>query len=173
MNTFRSAITCAALAGLAACQSSPTESDSFSDAAGQPSQIVYVVDAYAGGSHRKDSMVVDSATLRWRNYGCGPISAVGATCDASNTQVDSGSVMPTIASGLFERTRRADFRALRRQYNRTGVRPPDLTARTLMVVQNGKRQTISWESGAEVPPAFSAVLCRLEQARGGFVNCAD
>lgn len=173
MKLNRLSVAGALLALLAGCRSSPTESDSISDAGGLPSQIVHVVDAYAGGSYRKDSLVVDSASARWRLYVCGPISAVGPVCNAANTQVDSGTVVPGIAGALFERTRRADFRALRRQYTRTGVTPPDLMASTLIVVQNGKRQTISWESAVTVPEPISAVLCRLEQARGGFVNCAD
>lgn len=159
--------------GLLACSNDPTGPNGLTDADGAPAQIVYVVDAYAGGSRVLDSLVIDSVAGTWRRAVCGPISAVGATCGPTTTQSSQGVVAPGSGVALFERARRADFRALRRDYPRTGVTPPDLTTHRLEIVQNEKRQTVTWQSGVTIPGALSDLICRLEQARGGFVLCAD
>ena len=161
------------LAGTVACGSAPTASNGIFDAPGAPAQVIHVVDAYAGGSHQRDSLVVDSSSGRWTLHRCGPISAGGAICEEGFTQLFTGDVIAPLRFTLFERARRADFRRLRLRYERSGVTPPDLVAHTLHVIQNGQRQTVSWESGAQIPDAIESLLCRLEQARGGFVNCAD
>jgi hypothetical protein len=159
--------------GLLACSNDPTGPTALIDANGAPAQIVYVVDAYAGGARVLDSLVIDSIGGTWRRAMCGPISAVGATCGPSTTRREQGVVAPGEGGTLFERARRPDFRALRRDYPRSGVTPPDLTTHRLDIVQNEKRQTVTWQSGVNVPAALSALICRLEQARGGFILCAD
>jgi hypothetical protein len=161
------------IVGLVACADEPTAPSGLSNADGAPAQIVYVVDAYAGGSRVLDSLVLDSVGGTWRRAVCGPISAVGMSCGPTTTQVDQGVVAPGIGGALFERARRADFRALRRDYLRVGVTPPDLTTHRLEIVQNEKRQTVTWQSGAEIPNVVSALVCRLEQARGWLGLCAD
>ena len=161
------------LVGLFACANDPTGPTGLTDANGAPAQIVYVVDAYAGGSRVLDSLVIDSVGGTWRRALCGPISAVGTSCGPTTTQYDQGVVAPGLGGALFERARRADFRALRREYPRVGVTPPDLTTHRLEIVQNEKRQTVTWQSGVAIPDAVSVLVCRLEQARGGVILCSD
>lgn len=159
--------------GLFACSNDPTGPTGLTDADGAPAQIVYVVDAYAGGARVLDSLVIDSVGGTWRRAMCGPISAVGATCGPSTTRLEQGVVAPGSGGALFERARRPDFRSLRRDYPRTGVTPPDLTTHRLEIVQNEKRQTVTWRSGVTIPGALGAMVCRIEQARGGFIVCRD
>lgn len=159
--------------GLVACADEPTSPSGLSDADGAPAQIVYVRDEYAGGSRVLDSLVVDSSSGTWRHTVCGPIPAVGMTCGPTTTRVDQGVITAAIRASLFERARRPDFRALRRDYPRTGVTPPDLAAYHLEIVQNDVRQTVRWESGVAIPDVVTALACRLEQARGWLGLCAD
>lgn len=159
--------------GLFACSNDPAGPTALTDAGGAPAQIVYVVDAYAGGARVLDSLVIDSVGGTWRRAMCGPISAVGMNCGPTTTQFDQGVVDPGSRGDLFARTRRADFRTLQRDYPRSGVTPPDLTTHRLEIVQNEKRQTVTWQSGVTIPDALSALVCRLEQARGWLGLCAD
>lgn len=159
--------------GLVACADDPTGPTGLTDADGVPAQIVYVVDAYAGGSRVLDSLVIDSLGSTWRRAVCGPISAVGMNCSPTTTQFDQGVVDPSSRGDLFARTRRADFRTLQRDYPRSGVTPPDLTTYRLEIVQNEKRQTVTWQSGVTIPTPLSAMVCRLEQARGWLGLCAE
>ncbi len=162
------------IAGLLACGSgAPTGSDGFTDATGVPAHVVYVTHAFAGGQQMVDSLVVDSAGGRWRLRQCGPVSATGAVCGIGDFRTDTGTVSPLLRAPLFERARRPDFRLLRRDYARTGNRPPDALMHRLDIVQNGRRQTVVWETGAAVPEAAESFVCLLQQARGALVLCRD
>ena len=147
--------------------------DTLSDATGVRGEIVYVTNAFAGGQRLLDSLQLDSASGRWSESQCGPVSATAGACDQSNLRTDIRTVESFLRVPVFERARRPDFTALRREYHRSGVVPPDVTAHLLHIVQNGKRRTISWETGATLPPAVDAFLCRLQQARGALILCSE
>lgn len=162
----------AASTSLACGGASAITGDGLTEATGVPGHVLFVSIAYAGGQRTVDSLLVDSTSGRWRRSECGPTSASSA-CTVNEVRLDSGTVMASFTAPLFERARRSDFRAMRRNYPREGVVPPDVVTYTLHVVQNGIRQIVSWEGGATRPVAVDGFLCRLEQARGGFVLCSD
>ena len=146
--------------------------DLLTDATGVPGEIVYVTNSIAGGQRMLDSLHLDSASGRWSQSQCGPVRATSGVCDASSMRTDIRTVESFMRVPVFERARRFDFLAVRREYHRVGVVPPDVTTHVLHIVQNGRRRTISWESGAILPPAVEAFLCRLQQARGALILCS-
>ena len=159
----------AVCASVQACTSdSVTGSDRTTDA---PAQVVMVTTSIAGGQRVVDSLHIDSTSGRWSLSQCGPVSATAATCGAFRT--DSGRMEAFLRDPLFERARRPDFAALRREYRRTGQLPPDLTTSILRIVQGGRQREVTWEAGAELPPALSSFLCRLLQSRGALILCAE
>ncbi len=158
---------------LACRASSISGGDGLTDAAGVSGQIVYVTNAFAGGQRLLDSLEIDSASGRWSQSQCGPVSATGAMCDQGDFRTARGTVEPFLRLPLFERARRSDFHALRRDYPGSGTVPPDVVMHLLHIVQNGRRQTISWESGAALPPAVDSFLCRLQLARGALIICRE
>ena len=160
--------------GRFACNStSVTDSGGVTSAMGAPAQVVYVTNSVAGGQRMVDSLVIDSASGRWSESQCGPTSATAAPCEARDFRTVNRTMESFMRVPLFERARRSDFQALQRDYRRTGATPPDLTTHVLQIVQNGRRRTVTWESGATIPPAVSSFLCRLLAARGALIRCAD
>ncbi|MEQ1761414.1 MAG: GxxExxY protein [Vicinamibacterales bacterium] len=147
--------------------------DLLTDASGVPGEIVYVTNSIAGGQRMLDSMQLDSARGRWSQSQCGPVSATSGVCDGSSMRTDIRTVESFMRVPVFERARRADFRAVHREYHRTGSVPPDVTTHVLHIVQNGRRRTVSWESGAVLPSAVDAFLCRLQQAQGALILCSE
>ena len=159
---------------LSACQSSSvTGGEGLTPAAGTPSQVVYVTNSVAGGQRVIDSLVIDSASGNWSQSQCGPRSATDALCAARDFVTVSGNMESYLRVPLFERARRTDFQMLRSEYRRTGVIPPDAVTHVLQIVQNGRRRTVTWESGATIPPAISSYLCALLVSRGWLISCAD
>ena len=161
--------------GMLACTSSSvTGEDGLSNAAGMPGQVVYVTNSLAGGQRVVDSLVIDSASGRWSQSQCGPISAVGTTCEPRDFRTVTGTMESFLRVPLFERARRPDFRSLQPDYRRSGGQvPPDGGTHFLEIVQNERRRTITWESGATIPPAIESFLCRLLAARGALILCAE
>jgi hypothetical protein len=156
-------------ASVQACKSdSVTGSDDATDA---PAQVVMVTTSIAGGQRLVDSLHIDSTSGKWSLSQCGPVSAMTAPCSEFRTQ--GGTMEAFLRDPLFERARRPDFAALRREYRRTGQLPPDITTHILRIVQGGRQRELTWESGVELPPALSSFLCRLLQSRGALVLCAD
>lgn len=158
-----------------ACQSSSVTGDGgLTNAMGVPGQVVYVTNSYAGGQRLVDSLVIDSASGRWSQSQCGPVSAVGTTCELRDFRTVTGTMESFLRMPLFERARRSDFQSLQRDYRRGGGQvPPDAATYLLQVVQNGRRRTVSWESGATIPPAIQSFLCRLLAAQGALILCAE
>jgi hypothetical protein len=157
-----------------ACRAESIAGDeTLTDATGVPGEIVYVTNSIAGGQRMLDSLHLDSATGRWSQSQCGPVSASSGVCDQSNTRTDIRTVELFMRVPVFERARRSDFRTLRREYHRTGSIPPDVTTNVLHIVQNGRRRTVSWESGATLPRPLTAFLCRLQQAQGALILCSE
>jgi hypothetical protein len=160
--------------GVLACSSSSvTGDDGLTNAAGTPGQVVYVTTSFAGGQRLVDSLMIDSASGRWSQSQCGPVSATAAPCDEDSFQTVTGTMESFLRVPLFERARRSDFQSLQRDYRRGGVTPPDGMTHQLQVVQNGRRRTVSWESGATIPPTVETFLCWLQAARGALILCAE
>ena len=160
--------------GALACQSSSVTGDGgVTNAMGVPGQVVYVTNSYAGGQHVVDSLVIDSASGRWSQSQCGPLSAVG-TCAPGDFRTVTRTMESFLRVPLFDRARRSDFQSLKRDYRRAGGEvPPDAVTHILQIVQNGRRRTVSWESGATIPPAIQSFLCRLLAAQGALILCAE
>ena len=90
-----------------ACQSSSVTGDGgLTNAMGVPGQVVYVTNSYAGGQRLVDSLVIDSASGRWSQSQCGPVSAVGTTCEPRDFRTVTGTMESFLRVPLFERARR-------------------------------------------------------------------
>lgn len=162
----------AALLACVSC-STPTEPANTTVPTTAPASLVRVVDQYAGGQWVFDSLHVDSASGIWRRTRCGPASATMPICGGSTEVRDSGVVIAEYRASLFARARQPAFLSLNDEYRRTGVTPPDGSIESLAVIQNGRRKTVRWESGAAVPNTVFALVCHLEVARGSLILCAE
>lgn len=166
------ALAAALCVGAQACQSaSIAGGDGITDAPGIPAQVVFVTTSVAGGQRLLDSLQIDSTSGRWSQAQCGPVSASNPACGDFRT--DTGTMETFLRAPLFERAAKSDFKALRREYRRSGQLPPDVATHLLHIVQNGRRHIVTWESGAELPPALEAFLCRLQQSRGALILCRE
>lgn len=156
-------------ADLLACGSdSVTAAGDETDA---PAQVTFVTTSIAGGQRVVDSLQIDSTSGNWSQSQCGPVSATSDTCRDYRTS--SGKMEAFLRDPLFDRSRKPDFAALSREYRRSGAVPPDAATSTLRIVANGRQREIRWESGAELPRALEAFLCRLQQSRGALILCAE
>lgn len=158
--------------GALACKSDAIAGgEGVTEAPGEPAQVVFVVTSVVGGHRLLDSLQIDSTSGRWSLSQCGPVNASHVTC--SDFRTDTGTMEPFLRAPLFERAGRPDFNALRREYRRNGQLPPDVATFVLNVVHNGRRHLVTWDSGAELPPALEAFLCRLQQSRGALILCRE
>lgn len=168
-----SLLTVAAIAAGGFALASCSESSAAPDPAVGPSKIVWVTDAYAGGQRVLDSTVVDSLTGRWTVTRCGPVAATAPICQPADTRLTNGVVDTTYRRILFQRTRRADFVALRTEYPLIGVVPPDLLVQELKVTVNQRVQTVKWRSGSAPLVTVDSFVCLLQQAMGSLILCAN
>lgn len=156
---------------LTACQITTAAVGPSEPAPGARASITLEQMQVAGGNPWLSVLTFDSATLSYESRTCNTAFDI-ARCP--NLVSTSGRSIPGPLTEVFQRVNSSEGRSVRATYTFDGdVRPPDMAQVSVTVVSNGRRWRVQWDPRARHPSILGQIACRLEQARGALILCAQ
>jgi len=164
--TWRRAATMTVLLSTA-CARQPLPTDVA--APGEPARVVLTSSAVAGGRSYFSETRVDSATAHYLFTTCDDAGG-GGRCPTERTR--EGTVLGSILQALFVESTGPAMRRVNATYRRpSNITPPDPGGSKLEIIANGRRRSVEWDHGVNVPDVVHSVGCLLQAARGDLILC--